>query len=253
MSFKTAIKTHQGKWTRASSRLHVLVALAITSLGFLITSNNDGALAEPKTVTTGKSDWIDLLAGGSLEQWMSIGGEAPDSLWEVSEGELTLLQGGGGDILTRRAFQNFELHLDWRISSGGNSGIFYRVANDGQPVWTSGPEYQILDDEFFPQLAGSTELRGSVFGLYAAKGSPKKPTSAFNTALIRVRGGEVQHWLNGTLVAQFDMHSDDWQRRVAASKFAVFPSFGRLKEGHIALQDHGNQVWYRNIRIREIE
>lgn len=92
MSLKTLVNANQGRRTRAFSRLHVVVALAITSLGFLITSNNEGALAEPTTATASKSDWIDLLAGGSLEQWMSIGGEAPDSLWEVSDGELTLLQ-----------------------------------------------------------------------------------------------------------------------------------------------------------------
>jgi hypothetical protein len=90
MSLKTLVNASQGRG--AFSRLHVVVALAITSLGFLITSNNDGALAEPTMPTTSKSDWIDLLAGGSLAQWMSIGGEAPDSLWEVSDGELTLLQ-----------------------------------------------------------------------------------------------------------------------------------------------------------------
>ena len=105
----------------------------------------------------------------------------------------------------------------------------------------------------FPDLAGSTETTGAVFGLYAPeKASPLPAATGFNSTKIIVRAGQVEHWLNGAKVAEFNMALNDWSERIAGSKFAPYPSFGQISDGHIALQDHGNQVWYRNARIREL-
>ena len=196
--------------------------------------------------------WTDLFADG-LEGWTSVGGGSVGDEWKYDGGVVMLSAAGGGDILTRELYKDFELQIEWKISEGGNSGIFYGVAPDGQAVWTTGPEFQILDDVAFPDLAGSTETTGAVFGLYAPDGaSPLPAATGFNSTKLIVRSGQVEHWLNGSKVAEFDMKLDDWSDRIANSKFAPFASFGRVSEGHIALQDHGNRVWYRNAKIREL-
>lgn len=200
----------------------------------------------------GEPIFTDLFADG-LAQWMSASGGSVGGEWQFDDGVVMLSAAGGGDILTRQLYEDFELQIEWKISEGGNSGIFYGVAPDGQAVWTSGPEFQILDDAAFPDLAGSTETTGAVFGLYAPeKASPLPAATGFNSTKIIVRAGQVEHWLNGAKVAEFDMALNDWSERIAGSKFAPYPSFGQISDGHIALQDHGNQVWYRNAKIREL-
>jgi hypothetical protein len=200
----------------------------------------------------GEPIFTELFADG-LAQWMSVSGGSVGGEWQFDDGVVMLSAAGGGDILTRRLYEDFELQIEWKISEGGNSGIFYGVAPDGQAVWTSGPEFQILDDVAFPDLAGSTETTGAVFGLYAPeKASPLPAATGFNSTKIIVRAGQVEHWLNGAKVAEFNMALNDWSERIAGSKFAPYPSFGQISDGHIALQDHGNQVWYRNARIREL-
>ena len=196
--------------------------------------------------------WTDLFAGG-LKNWMSISGGSVGDEWQFDGGVVMLSAAGGGDILTRQLYEDFELQIEWKISEGGNSGIFYGVAPDGQSVWASGPEFQIVDEGAVPTLAGTTETPGAVFGLYVPeKASPLPAATGFNATKIIVRAGQVEHWLNGSKVADFDMKLDDWVERLAGSKFASFPLFGRVSKGHIALQDHGNQVWFRNARIREL-
>jgi hypothetical protein len=196
--------------------------------------------------------FTELFADG-LDQWMSVDGGSVGNEWQFDDGVVMLSAAGGGDILTRQTYGDFELQIEWKISEGGNSGIFYGVAPDGKAVWTSGPEFQILDDDAFPQLAGSTETTGSVFGLYVPENaSPLPAATGFNATKIVIRAGQVEHWLNGAKVADFDMALDDWADRIAGSKFAPYPLFGRITKGHIALQDHGNRVWYRNAKIREL-
>lgn len=196
--------------------------------------------------------WITLFDGESLTGWTDAQGNPVGESWTAIDGELTLLAGGGGDILTAQAYGDFELSLEWKISEGGNSGVIYRVLRDGRAVWMSGVEYQVLDDASFPQLAGTAEVAGSAFALYGAQSSVTRPAGTYNDALIRVKDGHVQHWLNGTLVAEFTLWSADWQARFAASKFAVYNQFARAEVGYIALQDHGNRVWYRNIKLRAL-
>ena len=171
--------------------------------------------------------------------------------WEVADGALTRT-GPGGDIITVDQFGNFELELEWMVAPGGNSGIFYRVTEEGEAGYHTGPEMQVLDDAAHADGLSRLTAAGSAYGLYPAPPGVVKPAGEWNAVRIVVRGRHVEHWLNGTKVVDYELGSPDWEAKVKASKFAQWPGYGRAPRGHVALQDHGDRVAYRNIRIREI-
>ena len=151
--------------------------------------------------------------------------------------------------MTREEFDDFTLELDWKISSGGNSGIMYRVATGDTAPYYSGPEYQILDSSRHADGKSRLTSAGALYGLYPSPADCEKPAGEWNSAKIVVQGKHIEHWLNGRKIVDCEIGSDDWARRVAQSKFATWEKFGKMARGHIVLQDHGDQVWYRNIRI----
>jgi hypothetical protein len=171
--------------------------------------------------------------------------------WQIVDGALTRV-GAGGDIITRSTFADFELMLDWRVDPGGNSGIMYRVTEDRAYAFETGPEMQVLDDAGHADGRSRLTAAGSLFGLYPSPAGVVRPAGEWNTARILVRGGHVEHWLNGTKVVDAEIGSDDWNGRVAGTKFAAWPGFAKARSGHIALQDHGDRVAYRAIRIRAL-
>ncbi len=195
--------------------------------------------------------WQSLFDGTGTRGWHNIGREAIDPRWQAIDGALTLTAAGGGDIVTDREFGDFELELEWRIEPGGNSGIFYR-GGDADPVWKTAPEMQVLDDAAAEDRHDPKHRAGSVYDLYAPERAAAKPAGEFNRVRIVARGARVEHWLNGVRVASYDLDSEEWKRRVAASKFAAYPGFAVLRRGRIGLQDHGDRVQFRNIRIRPL-
>lgn len=197
-------------------------------------------------------EWTSLFDGKSMAGWTATDNNPVGSQWQVIGGDMVLTAAGGGDIVTVDTFADFELKLEWKISEKGNSGIFYRVASDGDWVWKTGIEYQILDDQSFPQLAGSSRISGSVFDLYGPSLSAFRPSGEFNQSRIRVENGHVEHWLNGSKILSYHLWSDDWIARFRSSKFVTFEGFAKTESGHIALQDHGDRVWFRNIQVREL-
>ncbi|MDP4536672.1 DUF1080 domain-containing protein [Alkalimonas collagenimarina] len=204
------------------------------------------------TANHSANEWQWLFDGSSMDAWMQADGSALRAPWEIVDGALVLTAGGGGDILTRDSFGDFELELEWQISHGGNSGIFYRVHSDIRPVWFSGPEYQLLDDANYPAHPDPIQQSASVFDLYPPQQSVAKPAGEWNQTRIRIKNQQVEHWLNGIKVVSFTLGSDDWNQRVANSKFSDLELFGRLPEGRIALQDHDDVVKFRAIRIRPL-
>ena len=188
-----------------------------------------------------------LFDGSSLDAWRGYDSqEVPDS-WKIEDGALTR-SGSGGDIMTKETYGDFELALEWKISPGGNSGIIYRAREGDPAAYYSGPEFQILDDAAHAD-ADKRTLAGTLYGLYARQEDCTKPAGDWNSAKIVIRNNRVEHWLNGKKVVDCEFGSDDWNERVANSKFAAWEQFGKTAKGHIALQDHGNPVWYRNITI----
>jgi hypothetical protein len=158
----------------------------------------------------------------------------------------------GGDIITTRQYGDFELQLEWKISPGGNSGIMYRVTEDAEATYETGPEMQVLDDARHADGGSPLTSAGSCFGLYPAPRGVVKPAGEWNAARILVRGSHVEHWLNGVKLLEYELGSEDWAARVAGSKFGQWPGYGKAARGYIALQDHGDEVAYRNIKLREL-
>ena len=220
----------------------------------------------PNTLTRAELEegWVLMFNGMTPDGWRSHNGEAfPEHGWEVVDGTLHVIgsgrgeAGGGGDILFDRKFSNFELSLEWKVSEGGNSGIFYLAQEiPGDPVWKSAPEMQILDDAKHPDAKlgkDGNRAAGALYDLIPGKFEAVKPAGEWNHAKVLVYKGTVVHTMNGENVLEYHLWTDDWKNMVANSKFKDYEHFmNPAQEGFIVLQDHGDDVWFRNIKIREL-
>lgn len=197
--------------------------------------------------------WRLLFDGKDASQsWRGFKQETLPAGWKTEDGTL-VRRDKGGDIITKDQFENFELSIDWKISEGGNSGIMFKVVEgEVRPPYT-GPEAQIQDDDkgHDPQKAGW------MYALYPATLRTTKPAGEWNRFVLkcqRTPAGtyKCEHHMNGTKYVEYEIGSEDWNQRVAKSKFAKHPTFAKAAKGHLCLQDHGNLVWFRNIKIREL-
>ncbi len=193
--------------------------------------------------------WMLLFDGETLAGWRSYQRESLEAGWAVVDGTLAWTE-RGGDIVTIEEYGDFELELEWRVEAGGNSGIFIRAGETEPYIFMTAPEMQVLDDAGHRDGQSPLTSAGSNYGLHPAPAGAVKPAGEWNHARIRVAGQEVSQWLNGVHVVTYELGSEDWRARVAASKFARWPAYGTLESGHIGLQDHGDPVAYRNIKIR---
>jgi hypothetical protein len=196
-------------------------------------------------------EWRTLFDGRSLDAWRGFRNDRVPAGWQAVDGALTRV-GEGGDLITRDEFGDFELALEWKVAEGGNSGIIYRVTEDAAATYETGPEMQVLDDARHKDGESRLTAAGSAYGLYAAPAGVVKPAGEWNAVRILVRGSHVEHWLNGVKVVEYELGSPDWKAKVEASKFKQWPGYGRAAKGHIALQDHGDRVAYRDIKIRTL-
>jgi len=195
------------------------------------------------------ADWRSLFDGATTNGWRGYKrADMPDG-WRVVDGALTRV-GGAGDIITTDQFGNFELSLEWKVQPRGNSGVFYRVTEEGDHAYFTGPEMQVLDDAGHADGQSRLTSAGANYGLYPSPAGIVRPAGQWNEARVLANGAHVEHWLNGSKVVEYELWSPDWEKRVKASKFAAWPKYGRATRGHIALQDHGDTVAYRNIKIR---
>jgi hypothetical protein len=195
--------------------------------------------------------WRLLFDGSTTQGWRGYRMDSVPSGWQVVDGALTRV-GGGGDIITREQLADFELALEWKIAPGGNSGIMYRVTEAYDATYQSGPEMQVLDDSAHADGLDRLTAAGSNYALHPVPAGVVKRAGEWNAARIVVKGNHVEHWLNGQKVVEYELLSPDWEAKVKQSKFVEWPGYGRAKQGHIALQDHGDWVAYRNIKIREL-
>lgn len=197
--------------------------------------------------------WFLLFNTKTFEGWRGFKKPDVPKGWSVSEkGELFLHGAGGGDIMTTEQFLDFELSLEWKISPKGNSGIMFRVSEDKGAPWHSGPEMQILDNEGHRDGTNPKTSAGSNFALHAPFKDVTQKIGKYNKARILVKGNHVEHWLNDKKLLEYEIESPEWEQLVAKSKFSKHPIYGRQKRGHIVLQDHGDQVWFRNIKMRRL-
>lgn len=205
-----------------------------------------------------KTGWKLLFDGKTMSGWKGYKKDTIGKGWEVQQGTLHLSKGGAGDVITMEEFENFELKLEWKISQGGNSGIFWGVveSNDYNNTYETGPEMQVLDDEKHSDAKAGKDgnhQAGSLYDMITAKNKTlKKPGLEYNQVLIKKLNNKVEFYLNGAKVVEFVQGSPQWDKMVAESKFNGWKGFGKFSKGHIALQDHGDQVWYKNIKIRKL-
>jgi hypothetical protein len=196
--------------------------------------------------------WQLLFDGNSLEGWRGYNSEFMPNGWSVENGML-IRTGPGGDIITEQQFGDFEFYLEWLVGPGGNSGVLVRAVEGQEEVYHGAPEMQILDDAGHPDGRSPLTSAGSNYGLHGAPRGIVKSAGEWNSSRIVVVNNQVEHWLNGDKVVEYELGSADWLRRVANSKFAQWPAYGRASRGHIGIQDHGDRVSFRNLKVREIK
>lgn len=212
--------------------------------------------AEPNTLTAAEKSagWKLLFDGKSLNGWRGYKTEEVGAGWKVQDGAIALTAAKAGDLMTAAQFGDFELAFEWKISEAGNSGVIYRVGLGESASYRTGPEYQVLDNQKATDNKLGNHLAGSLYdiGPEAPRDLPK-PVGEWNNSRIIVRGWKVEHWLNGKKVVALDLASPEGKAAIAASKFKTWPKFASLSRGHIALQEHGHEVSYRSIKIRELK
>ncbi len=206
--------------------------------------------AQAATAAPAADGWIDLQRP---EAWRRFHADSLPRNWrfDTETGVLTRT-GLAGDIVTRVAFCDFEFALDWRIERAGNSGVFYRATEAPRTIWHHAPEMQVLDNAAHNDGRNTMTSAGSLYAVYAPARDATRPVGEWNSARIVARGDSVEHWLNDVLVVAYRVGSEDFTARVAASKFREWPAFGLATCGLLGLQDHGDRVQFRNLRVRPL-
>jgi hypothetical protein len=208
--------------------------------------------APPNTLTDAEkaAGWKLLFDGKTTNGWRNY--QKPDIAagWKVENGELVRGTERAGDIITTDTFGAFELSIEYNISPGGNSGLMFHVTEDGRVAWHTGPEIQIQDNT---SAAKDPQKPGWLYQLYRSEVDASKPAGEWNQIRLLITPEKCATWMNGQLYYEYVKGSKDWDERVAKSKFASQPNFGKPTSGHICLQDHGNPVKFRNIKIRVID
>jgi len=246
----------------------LILSLALSGLVFTSCKPKAPKVVGPNELTQAEIDdgWVLLFDGKTFNGWRGYGKAAfPDTGWVIVDDAMHCLESGmgeagglGGDIIYDKKFKNFHLKMDWKISEGGNSGIFYLGQEvEGWPIWKTAPEMQVLDNAKHPDaLAGKDGNRqaGSLYDLIPAVPQNSKPAGEWNSVEIMVWDGTVFHKMNGETVLEYHLWTDDWNKLIVDSKFPELnPDWAKVaKEGYIGLQDHGDGVWYRNVKIKEL-
>ena len=209
-----------------------------------------------------KKDWASLFDGKTLNGWHCFNGKGNTiACWAVEDGCLVDLgpkddAASGGDIVSDAVYDNFELEWEWKCEKGSNSGVMYHVREGVQFHGTSetGPEYQIIDDVTFPYPIFEWQKTGADYAMTPPNTSSKelKPIGEWNTSKIIFDKGHVEHWLNGKRIVEFEAWTPEWERNVRTGKWQSYPYYGRAKSGSIALQNHGNKTYFKNIRIKQL-
>ena len=231
-----------------------LIAAGCTPMGNSVPpASSTVSGATPLTAEQRAAGWRSLFDGTSTSAWRGYHEATLPAGWHIVDGVLTKA-GSVNDIITRDQFGNFELALDWKLSRGGNSGVFYRGTEEYDHIYWSAPEYQLLDDAEHPDGKNRLTSAGAAYALYPSPAGVVKPADQWNSTLVVVNGNNVQHWMNGQKLLEYTLGSPDWEAKVKASKFVEYPHYGRAPRGFIGIQgDHDGSLWIRNVRIREIK
>lgn len=201
-------------------------------------------------------NWQVLFDGESLDGWRGFRADDIPEGWTLSDDGALHFTSSEGDInqglITEDQYADFDLRFEWRVAPAGNSGVFFHVTEEEDAIWKTGPEYQIVDNEGHPDGANPLAAAGANYGLYGPVENFANAAGEYNDGRIVVRGGHVEHFLNGHQIVKYDLGSEEWDDLVSESSFGDLTAYGRSGSGHIALQE-GGPVWYRNIRIRPLD
>lgn len=241
-----------------------IITLPALAAIILVSLPANAQKANELTAKEKKSGWTLLFNGKDFTGWRQCNGTSMPSDWTIEDGAMKVFtasgkkpgEGSNGDIVYgAKKFRNFELSVDWKTSKMGNSGIFYDVREvPGKPIYYAAPEVQILDNADATDNKLASHLAGSLYDMLPADPKTVKPAGEWNTIVITVKDGKVTHTQNGVKVVEYTLWTPEWDKMVANSKFKTFPGFteGISKEGFIGLQDHGYDIWFRNIKLREL-
>jgi hypothetical protein len=243
---------------------HLIFSAALLGLASCGGSSNETtntAMETPQLSASNGGEWITLFDGTSMDQFTGFKADKPGDAWTIEDGTL-YFRGtkkkeenlSGGDLITKESFSDFHLRLEWKISENGNSGIMFHVVDNGEydATYHTGPEYQLLDNEGHRDGQIVTHRTANLYDLIASDVEPVKPVGEWNLSEIILHNGELEFYLNGVQTVKTTMWNDAWNEMVAGSKFKDMPGFAKYKEGHIALQDHSDDIWFRNIEIKRL-
>jgi hypothetical protein len=213
------------------------------------------AAEKEKTKKAKETKWTLLFGGDSVKKWRGYKEEGfPSNSWEVVDGTLrTNPKGKPVDLVTKKTYGDFELELDWKVTPGANSGVMYRVSEDFEEPWYTGPEMQVLDDSKHPDGKNPKTTAGSLYALIAPKDKELKPVGEWNHVRLVAKGQHVEHWLNGKKILEYDLDSPELKELIAKSKFGDKPKFAKNPSGHLVLQHHHDEVWFRDVRVKNLD
>jgi len=234
----------------------ILVILFFSSIALKAQSLNTLTEVEKK------DGWKLLFDGKTTNGWRNFKSDKIGSAWKVQDGALYLDNTqkkdwqtvGGGDIVTVDEYENYELSLEWKIQACGNSGVIFNVQEGPKYdyVWKTGPEMQVLDNACHPDAKIDKHRAGNLYDLIESKTVTVKPAGEWNQARLISNKGHLEFWLNGNKQVETEMFTPAWEAMITGSKFKDMPDFGKFRKGRISLQDHGDMVWYRNIKIKTL-
>lgn len=224
--------------------------------------SSDTTGANQDTEVMSENEWIELFNGQDLSGWKGYGKDAPGDAWKVVDGVIHFDANAkknegasGGDLVTLDSFGDFHLKLEWKISENGNSGIMFYVQDNGEynAPYHTGPEYQLLDNDGHPDGKITTHRTADLYDLIESSSEPVRPVGEWNETEIISKDGKLEFYLNGVNTVTTTMWDEQWDQMVAGSKFKDMPGFGKYQEGRIVLQDHNDDVWFRNIQIKKLD
>ena len=230
--------------------------ITILAFAFFLSSFSSNNKQKENTLTEKekKEGWVLLFDGTTMNGWRTYKNKESEG-WDVKNGELYCKEEGvtkRADLITNNKYENYELQIDWKISPKKNSGIIYMATEENGASYESGPEYQVIDDIGYPAKLNDKQLSGANYDMHAPSAKVAKPAGEFNHTRIVINKGHVEHWLNGTKVVNYQLWTPEWEQIKATSKWKDVKPYGMSKSGHIALQDHGGGIAFRNIKLKPL-
>lgn len=248
--------------------LSLCVILAAFAVGTAFVLKKEKATPEVALNTLSAAEkaagWMLLFDGKTTKGWRNYNKQTIGERWKVADGVLYLdvsnknadgfQVGGGGDIITDAEYENYEMRIEWKIAKCGNSGIIYHIHEDAsiRYPWQTGPELQLIDNDCHPDAKFENRRACSLYDMYVATPQTAKPIGEWNKVRLVCKGDLVEHWLNGKKVVSTTMGSAEWNALIPKSKWKDHPKFGTFRKGHIGLQDHGDGISFRNIKLRKL-